>query len=155
MSRHPPAVEYPVGPRARWVVAGTLGLPVAWALGLLLWARALDGQSWPGAWWFSLAVGLVLLAWSHWRARHPLIGTLVWAPEAGWHWRSAAYRHGTPLSALHPVLDLQSVVLVQAHTRAGLVLWLWLVREADPPVWDAVRRALQVRWPEVGRALRG
>ncbi|NIC43204.1 hypothetical protein [Aquabacterium sp. A08] len=146
MAHQPPAVVYPVGPcRVAWL--GLVALAGVWATGLALWALEQGGPPWPGAWWWSLGLGVAWLAWGVWQWRHPLRGLLHWAPNddgpGAWRWQSAAYRHGTPLTDLQTAFDGQSVLLLRARTPAGLTLWLWLSAATEPTDWEALRRAVR------------
>jgi hypothetical protein len=147
-----PSVEYPAGRSVfAQIVFGLLAS--AWLAGQFVWALALPGASWPGAWWFSVVAGLLCGVWGGWRLRHPVRGRLCWEPAVSerkatgkpgdWLWFSVAYRRGTPLERVEWVWDLQGVVLLRLRNAAGLSWWLWLERSSAPDLWDDLRRALK------------
>lgn len=140
-----PSVQYPAGRSVwGWRFQGLLiGL---WVVVQATWLHSLDWTWPPGAWWWSLVLGLVACGHALWRSQHEPQGLLQWdatvLPQGQWRWTSAAFRNGTPLERVEWVLDLKTAALLRLQTAAGWPLWVWVERQQQPADWDALRRAL-------------
>lgn len=145
----PPSVAYPVA-RSRAVGWLLLTMVGAWLTVQSVWAWSLWPAQPSGAWWVGMVAGLLGAAYNGWLYRQPLEGHLAWerdnrpkAIAAGrWAWYSQAYKQGTAVAHLEPVLDLQHTLLLRLTNAEGRVWWLWLERWRHPPDWDDLRRAL-------------
>ena len=96
------------------------------SLGLALWSLASAAAAY---WWWTSPVGQ--LAWDGSR----------WELQV-----SSKKPHIVSAPRVH--LDLQSMVLVEVRIgESSKGVWLWLVREAAPRHWDALRRAVYFHAP--------
>lgn len=136
-----PQVSYPVG-RSRFLGALLLG---GWALAVLVTAAWWMGSSASaggpllGAALCVLSGVCLLLGWQ----RLP-VGSLQWDGR-DWTWQSAGYQTPTLLAAPEPLLDLQGLLLMRMHNRAGAPWLVWADAAAAPAHWLDLRRALYAR----------
>lgn len=137
--RAAPAVSYPVR-RSRFAVLLAALLWMVGAAAIGAWLAQVPAPGWQrlGAVLLLLAVGGAA-AISLFRAP---VGTLSWDGEQWW-WQPAggAPQPGQP----RPVLDLQSLLLLQWQSATGGVGWIWLARAHAPLHWQSLRRAVHSR----------
>lgn len=133
-----PSVSYPVG-RSRFALAALAALWLLALAAVAAWSLQVAAAPWLRAAAFAVLAACALLAARGW-LRSPQ-GTLAW-DGAGWQWQQGdAAQPGHPELAL----DLQGRMLVRWLAEAGPARWLWLERNAAPPHWDALRRAVYSR----------
>jgi toxin CptA len=131
-----PSVNHPVG-RSLLVGALILSLQAA-VFGSTLGFWSTGAQGWRLAAVAVLAVASILASTFAW-LRTPG-GVLCW-DGATWSW---ARDTSMQIGRLSPVLDLQSLMLVQWKGEVSRQ-WLWLEKGSDATHWHAVRRAVYSR----------
>lgn len=140
-SSHAPPVSYAVG-RSLWVLGMLMG---CWVLAALVtvgwWQLAAPGHVGP---WLGTAALVLSGGGAVWGWQRSPTGVLQWDGQ-DWHWQSAGYQSPTTVDAPEPVLDLQNLLLVRMHNRAGAPWWVWAHAASDPVHWLDLRRALYAR----------
>ena len=130
-----PTVNYPLG-RSRfqaWLTAGTCLLAL---LAGLLWCTQVGATGWrQGVWLFGWLTSS-LLAFQSWRQTP--VGVLRWDGES-WCWVREAHSTSGAL-AVH--IDFQFFMLLSLRPPTGSRIWLWPERNANLPLWNALRRAV-------------
>lgn len=140
-STRAPSVSYAVG-RSYWV----WGMLLAWAVLAASvtagwWLIAAPGDPGP---WLGTAALVLSVAGAVWGWQRSPVGVLQWDGH-DWQWQSAGYQSPATVDAPEPVLDLQGLVLVRMHNRAGAPWWVWADAASDPAHWMDLRRALYAR----------
>ncbi len=138
---HAPPVSYAVG-RSSWVLGLLMGCG---ALAVLVTARWWHSAA-PGDWgpWLGTAAVVLSGGGAIWGWQRSPVGVLLWDGQ-DWQWQSAGYQSPTSVDAPEPVLDLQRLLLVRMHNRAGAPWWVWADAASDPAHWLDLRRALHAR----------
>ena len=140
-SSHAPPVSYAVE-RSLWVLGMLMG---CWVLAALVtvgwWQLAAPGHVGP---WLGTAALVLSGGGAVWGWQRSPTGVLQWDGQ-DWHWQSAGYQSPTTVDAPEPVLDLQNLLLVRMHNRAGAPWWVWAHAASDPVHWLDLRRALYAR----------
>lgn len=147
-STHAPPVSYPVG-RSLWVLGMLMG---CWVLAAAVtagwWHLAAPGHAGP---WLGVAALVLSGGGALWGWQRSPTGVLQWDGQ-DWQWQSAGYQSPTTVDAPEPVLDLQNLLLVRMHNRAGAPWWVWADAASDPLHWLDLRRALYARPAHAGVA---
>ena len=127
-------------------------LMVCWVLAALVtvgwWHLAAPGHAGP---WLGTAALVLSGGGAVWGWLRSPIGVLKWDGQE-WQWQSAGYQSPTTLDAPQAVLDLQNLLLVRMHNRAGAPWWVWADAGSDPVRWLDLRRALYARPAHAGVA---
>ncbi len=147
-STHAPPVSYPVG-RSLWVLGMLMG---CWVLAASVtaawWHSAAPGHAGP---WLGVAALVLSGGCAVWGWLRSPTGVLQWDGQ-DWQWQSVGYQSPTTVDAPEPVLDLQNLLLVRMHNRAGAPWWVWADAASDPLHWLDLRRALYARPAHAGVA---
>lgn len=140
-SSQAPPVSYAVG-RSFGVLGILMG---CWCLAAVVtavwWLMSAPGDAGP---WLGLAASVLSGVGAVWGWMRSPVGVLQWDGQ-DWHWQSAGYQSPTTLDVPEPVLDMQGLLLVRMHNRAGVPWWVWADANSDPVHWLDLRRALYAR----------
>lgn len=140
---HAPAVSFPLG-RSRFLAVLLCAVWLTGAGVVALWCAQQAHFGWrQGLGVVALVVG-ALLALRWWRMQRE--GVLHWDGES---WQ-ASFVGLTVTGRVSVHLDLQRQLWLKLHgTAPPSDHWLWLERDANPPAWRDLRRAVYSRAKDV------